>query len=352
MKKKIFIPTLITTALIVAASFKLQSNKLAVEGKVYRNDPEKRVLVKADTVSYENFDKSFSYTGTFAPLREVMLIPQVQGEVTAVYFNEGDVVATGKTLIQIDDELLQTQVIAAEANYEIAKRNLDRYENAAQGGGVSKIQIDNSRLNLKNAESQLKQLKKQISLSRIEAPFNGTITFREVEVGSIAGQTPVARITDLSQLKLEISVPEKEIFLFTEGETADVTTDIYPGKKFAGRIDFVSDRADESHNYQVKILIRNNDASFMLKAGMYGNVFLEKGLREHALVIDRKSLLGSAKNPQVFVVQNHETALRDIQIGNNNGDVVEVLAGLDAGEIIVTSGHINLTQGSKVEIAQ
>ena len=352
MKKKIVIPVLITTALIVAATFKLQSNKLAVEQKVYRNDPGKKVLVEADTVSYQSLDKKFIYTGTFAPLREVMLVPQVQGEVTVVYFNEGDVVPEGKALMQIDDELLQTQFIAAEANFEIAKRNLERYENAAQGGGVSKIQIDNNRLTLKNAESQLKQLRKQISLSRIEAPFGGTITFRDVEVGSVATHTPVARITDLSELKLEIAVPEKEIVLFHEGETATVTTDIYPDEKFAGEIDFVSDRADDSHNYAVKILIRNNKPSSVLKAGMYGNVSVQKGLRKDALMIARKALLGSAKKPQVFVIENNTTVLKNISIGNSNSESVEVIAGLNAGDIVVTSGHINLTQGSSVDIAR
>jgi RND family efflux transporter MFP subunit len=351
MKKKIVIPVLITTALVVGATFKLQSNKLEVEEKVYRNDPEKKVLVEADTVAFQNLDKTFTYTGTFAPFREVLVVPQIQGEITAVYFNEGDIVTQGRPLVQIDDELLQTQIVAAEASYEIAKRNFARYENAAVGGGVSKIQIDQYHLALKNAESQLKQLKKQISLSRIEAPFTGTITFRDVEVGSIAANTAIARITDLSKLKLEIAVPEKEIFLFRQGETAEVTTDIYPGKNFTGRIDFVSDRADDSHNYVVKILIRNNDSS-VLKAGMYGNVSLAKELNKGTLAIARKSLLGSAKNPQVFVVENNMTVLKNIKIGNSNLESVEVLSGLNPGEIVVTSGHINLTQGSKVDIAR
>ncbi|NJM25156.1 MAG: HlyD family efflux transporter periplasmic adaptor subunit [Bacteroidia bacterium] len=66
-------------------------------------------------------------------------------------------------------------------------------------------------MNLKNAESQLKHLAKQISLSRLEAPFAGTITYKDVEKGSVVGGAAVARITDLSKLKLEITIPEKKL---------------------------------------------------------------------------------------------------------------------------------------------
>ncbi len=267
MKSKIIIFSVVTV-LILSVGFKLRSNKLTVEEKVYRPDQNKRVLVQAAVAQKKSLAKTFSYTGTFAPNREVMLVPQVHGEVEGIYFDEGDVVPQGKLLVQIDDDLLQSQFIAAEASYQTAKRNLERYENASSGGGVSKIQLDNYLLSFKNAESTLRQLEKQIALSRITAPFAGTITLRDVEIGSVVGGSPIARITDMSQLKLEISVPEKEITLFNEGDEIKIVTDIEPGKELIGKIDYVADRADDSHNYDITILLNNRSKANALKAVM------------------------------------------------------------------------------------
>jgi RND family efflux transporter MFP subunit len=349
MKTKLIIISIVTV-LLLSVAFKLKSNKRAVEENVYRPDVNKKVLVEAESVSLRNFDKPLSYTGTFAAFREVMLIPQVHGEVKSVSFEEGDLVKEGKTLIQIDDDLLQAQYLAAEASYQTSKRNLERHESAAGSGGVSKLQLDNYNLNLKSAESQLKQLSKQIELSRIIAPFTGTITLRDVEPGSIAGGNPVARITDLTQLKLEISVPEKEVMLFEEGDIAQISTDIYPGLIINGKIEYVADRADNSHNYTVRVLIRNTSAN-TLKAGMYGTVIMSKGLSKDALMIPRAALLGSAKNPQVFVINDDKAVLTNIQTGHTNNESIEILSGLQEHDIVVTSGHINLSNGSNVTIA-
>ena len=350
MKTKIIIISSITV-LLFSVAFKLKSNKRTVEENVYRPDVNKKVLVEAESVSLKSFEKPLNYTGTFAAFREVMLIPQVHGEVETVSFEEGDQVREGKTLIQIDDDLLQAQYIAAEASYNTAKRNLERHESAAGSGGVSKLQLDTYQLNLKSAESQLKQLVKQIELSRMTAPFTGTITLRDVEPGSVVGGSPIARITDLTQLKLEISVPEKEIMLFKEGENAQISSDIYPGQIINGKIEYVAARADNAHNYTVRVLISNTGTN-PLKAGMYGTVIMNKDLNKDALIMPRTALLGSAKNPQVFVVKNDKAILKNIQTGRSNNESIEVLSGLEAGDVVVTAGHINLANGSNVTITK
>lgn len=90
----------VAVALVAGTTVKLMSNKRIVDANVYHLSADKKVLVHADTAVFKNLDRIFSYTGTFAPLREVMITPQVHGEVTNVFFNEGDVVAQGKRLVQ------------------------------------------------------------------------------------------------------------------------------------------------------------------------------------------------------------------------------------------------------------
>jgi RND family efflux transporter MFP subunit len=350
MKTKLILSTM-ALLLLISVAFTLRSNKATVEKNVYRPEPDKKLLVHTSTAIKQDVAQEYSYTGTFAPYREVMLTAQIYGEVKGIFAEEGDFVRAGKTLVQIDDHILQAQYQAAEANYITAKRNLERYESAATSGGVSNLQLDNLKLNLATTESQLKQLKRQIDLSKIVAPFDGTITMRSVEIGSVAGQNPIARITDLQKLKLEVSVPEKEIVLFREGAKANVVTDVYPGTTLHGTIEYVSDRGDEAHNYDVRIVLDNNQSKAVLKAGMYGTAVLKSNTPHQTLFIPRAALLGSAKNPQVFVVNGDRVALKNILTGYMTADMLEVKEGLNEGDVVVTTGHINLADGSAITIA-
>jgi len=350
MKTKIIIAS-VALLLIVGTTMKLKSNKRIVESNLYHPDTTQRILVHAGTAELKNLEGTFTYTGAFAPNREVNLIPQAHGQVTGIFFEEGDYVKAGKLLVQVDNDLLMAQEAAAEASYQTAQRTLQRNESAAASGGVSGAQLDNLRLNAEQALSQLKQLRKQIAMCRLEAPFSGTITFRDVEPGSLAGNGPVARVTDLSQLKLEISVPEKEIGMFREGDYASVTNDLYPDKAFRGRISYVAERAGSAHSYLVRIVVPNTDNRLVIRAGMYGTVTINKNLTT-SLLIPRIALLGSAKNPQVFIIRDSAVALVNIRTGRSNLSSIEVEQGLRAGDLVVTSGHINLAAGSKVAIVR
>lgn len=351
MKKKLI---LLSAGVIVfvAVAFTLKDNQAKVRENVYRPDPGKKVLVKANVVSRQTVEESFVYTGSFAPYREIMLSPQAHGEVDAVYFEEGDIVKQGKLLVQIDDDLLRAQFDAANANYLNAKRSLDRYDNASRSGGVSQLQLDNLELNLTTAKAQRDQLSKQIELCKIVAPFSGTITKRDVERGSVVGGAPVARITDLSQLKLALSIPEKEIAMFSNEAKIEVSTDVFPGETVTGVIDYVSDRADDAHNYAVNILVKNDKSNMTLKAGMYGSAKLERSNDLDALLIPRTALIGSSKRPQVFVAEDGVAVLKDITTGALRGEAVEVLDGLKDGDAVIVTGHINLANGTRIEIVK
>lgn len=349
MKKNILIITLILVAVVVIG-FRLAGNAEVAKNKAYMPELNKSVIVQVETLTETGFSQNMNYTGTFAPNREVLLMPQAQGEVTGVYFTEGSQVSAGQVLLNVDDALLQSQLIAAKAAYSTAKTNHDRFQNASTSEGISKVQVENSWLQMKSAESQLKQLEIAIAKCSYKAPFSGTITQRNVEVGSMAGQGSVGRLTDVSSLKLEINVPESDILQFKTGTRVNVTTELYPGEAFGGLVEYVSNRGDESHNYQVKIRVPNSGKK-ALKAGMYGQVSLHQDLGKVALLIPRTALLGSVRKPQVYTVVNNRAILRDIVTGRNNGTHIEVLNGLNEGDKLVTSGQINLTDSCKVELA-
>lgn len=346
---KIIITVLIVVTLVAAVAFKLVSNKKEVEAKVYQPDVNTTAFVQVDTVKSGKFDVTTTFTGSFSPNREVTIGSETSGRVVKVNVQEGSHVNEGQLIAQLDDHLVQAQLQSAQASYDKAANTLSRYEQAVSG--VTKLQLDNAKAETLTTRAQVEQLKTQIRQFTISAPFSGIITSRNFELGAIVSPgTQMATLIDISAVKLEISVPEKSIVEFRVGQAIDISMDVYPGTVFQGKVDMIGSKADASHNFQVKIVVPNINTS--IKSGMYGTVVLGNQASEGALTIPRSALIGSTVKPQVYVVQSGTSKLRDIQIGNSNETHIQVTSGLQKGDIVITGGLVNLSDGTKVSIAK
>jgi len=349
--KKIITYSIIAVAVIGLVAFtivKLKSNKKEIEEKVYHQDVSTRAVIQADTVKSSSFDIATPFLGSFTPNREVAIASETSGKVIQVGIQEGSHVGAGSLVAQLDNGVLIAQLHSAQANLANAKNTLSRYEQAQSG--VTQLQMDNARTTILTSQAQIEQLNKQISQYTIHAPFAGVITERNFDLGAVVSPgSSLATLIDISVLKLEISVPETYITQFKDGMAMQVKTDVYPDVVFKGKVDLVSSTADASHNYTVKILVPNNSQT-PLKAGMYAKVTLDNAPLQNTISIPRSALIGSARQPQVYVVENGVAKLRDVQIGAGNERNVQVIKGLAANEVIVIGGLVNLSDGIKVEI--
>jgi RND family efflux transporter MFP subunit len=351
MKKsiKIIITIAIIGILIALLVFRLLSNKSEIEERVYYPDVNTEVAVQVDTVQSGMFNQNMSFTGAFSPNREVIIGSETSGKVIRVNVQEGSQVKTGQLIAQLDDALIRAQLQSAQANYDKAVNILKRYQQASSG--VTQLQIDNAQTDVLTSKAQIEQLKRQIKQYTISAPFGGIIESRNFDLGAIVSPgMEMATLIDISSIKLEINVPEKSVSQFQIGQTIDVSTDVYPGTTFKGKVDLIGSKADASHNFLIKILVVNVKSS--LKSGMYGTIVLNNTLSNDALTIPRSALVGSSLKPQVYVVENGKAQLRTIQIGTGNEKRVEVTGGLKKGELVVTGGLINLSDETKVSIAE
>jgi len=350
MKKTIqyTVIALVIIGIAALAAFKLISNKKEVAAKVYHPDISLTATIQADTVKEGPFSEATQFLGSFAANREVSLAAETSGKVISVGVEEGSRVGQGSLVARLDDGVLQAQLHSATASLDNAASTLKRYEQAPNG--VTQLQTDNARTQLLTSQAQIEQLKKEISQHTINAPFSGVITARNFDLGAVVSPgSPLATLTDISSLKLELSVPEKYVAQFKNGMPIVVNTDVYPGSSFKGTVGMIASKADASHNYTIKVLVPNNPQN-PLKAGMYGNVTVGNVSAHQAISIPRSALIGSAQKPQVYVVENGAVAVRDIETGAGNAKGVEVLKGLHAGEVIVSGGLVNLTEGTKVSI--
>ncbi|MCE7064234.1 efflux RND transporter periplasmic adaptor subunit [Dyadobacter sp. CY326] len=342
---------LAVVAVIGLTAAKLLDNKEKTAEKVYVPEADPKVGVKIAVAEMRKLSQDESFLGSFTPNRKVEIRPQAGGEIVRLNIQEGQFVKAGQLIAKLDDEQLRYQIEALQVTLEGYQNDLKRYEVLVKGDAVPAVNLERTQLSIRSTEAQIKQLKKQISNTSIIAPFSGIVTAKMVEKGSVVSiGTPMAEITDISLLKLVVNIPEKSVNEFRNGKSIAIKTDVYPDANFTGKVTMVSAEGDDAHNYPVEITVQNSQKN-PLKAGMYGSIANASEVKGAALAVPRQAITGSAKQPQIYVVENGKANLRDVAIGATTNEYYEITKGLKAGDKVVTSGQINLQNGTSV-IAQ
>lgn len=326
----------------------LAQNKQEIDGRVYRPDPDAKVRVDVANVEMGALDDNQALLGTFEANREVVVGSPAQGRVLRAGVEEGDVVKAGHVIAQLDGSVLSAQLSGLEASLIDAKKDKARYEALGKHGAIAAQQIDKAGLALAASESQLATLKRQLGHTTVVAPFAGVITSRHFDVGAVVSTgAAMVELVDISRVKLVLNVPERNLSTVTLGKRLAINVDVYPGKAFEGEVTMVSVKGDSAHNFPVHLTLANHDAT-PLRVGMYGSVKLPRALDEKVLSIPREALVGSAKAASAFIVEDGTARLREITVGRATASRFEVLAGLSADDQVVTTGQINLRDGTVV----
>ncbi|MBK7214321.1 MAG: efflux RND transporter periplasmic adaptor subunit [Bacteroidales bacterium] len=349
MKKFIIIS--IIAIVCIAGIFKLYINKKQIDANSAPRESKVSVPVFVETVKESKLDNSFSVNGTFDPAHEIAIISQTQGKIVKLDFNSGDFVKEGQVLASCDLELLQAQKDLAEANLNKARKDLKKFQEMLQSKAATQTQVDELQLALYNAQSAYVTVNKQIEYSIINAPFSGYITAKHVEKGSmIMPGTPIAELMDISTMKFTAGIAESDLAKIKSNQEVQIMADIYQGFTYTGRIKNIGMKADGSRRFPVEIEVRNNTAK-PIRSGMYGMAFFSSEGTHNAMVIPRTAMIGSIKDPYVFVVENDRAIRKTIKVGTASENTIEVLEGLKAGDQVVVAGQINLDENTAVRIS-
>lgn len=350
--KRIISISVISIAVIALIIVKLFSNKKAAEEKIFIYDSKQAILVEAEHPTTHTFDRSMSFLGTFEANHQNNIASDGSGKLVELLVKEGDVVGKGQVLARLDNEMTQLQIENAKLNIEQLKNDNIRFSNLRKDQAVSAMEAEKMELALKSAEVQLKQLQKQLKTSNIVAPFSGVVTKKLVDLGSmVMPGTPIVELTDISTLKLTISVPERDVMKFKKGQKVIANADIYGRDEFNGSVSMIAVQADASHNFKIQTTIQNTAVNKIM-AGMYGSVALENSTSVTTLAVSRKALVGSSKNPQVYVVRNGKAILTSFSAGTSDGEFLEVVSGLSKSDVVVVKGQVNLENNSNVKLSK
>jgi RND family efflux transporter MFP subunit len=303
-------------------------------------------------VAMKPFERRVAITGVIAANNDVAIVSEAQGKIVGISAEVGQYKNAGDVLLQVDDELKKAAYATAEVNYEKAKKDFERFESLRRDSAVTDQQYESARLGAKAAEAQFVSARREYNDTKIATPIAGIVTARLVDIGAyIQRGTPVANVVDISRLKVKVSVPESDAFLLRAGDPVDVTTDVYPGATFRGSVKSVSAKGDDAHTYPVEIVLANGK-EHPLKAGMFGRVSFVSLDNKPALLVPREAIVGSAKSPQIYVVQNDRARLRSVAIGQASGNTVAVLSGIAEGETVIVGGQNTLRDSAAVTVTQ
>ncbi|PHN00737.1 efflux RND transporter periplasmic adaptor subunit [Flavilitoribacter nigricans] len=352
MKKffKALLWIVIVAGVLATIGFVLEENKAANDAKTAIVAQENSsVLVRTEAVNKQALNLGFSVNGNFIPSQELSFASEKSGRVVKVMVKEGDAVRVGQVLATIRVDQLNVDRQNAEAIYQNALKDLARYESAYSTGGITQQQLEQAKLAVENAKSRIEQIEINIGDASIRSSINGIIAERKIEPGSVLN--PGAQMFDIvnvAQVKLKVPVSESQVIQIKEGDQVKVTASVFPDKEFTGRVTFISPRADQSLNFPVEIEVSNN-AGKDLKAGMFGTAHFEEEEVKEAILVPRTAFVGSVSSNEVFMLEADSTAhIRKVIAGRIIEDQVEILDGLQEGDILITSGQVNLSDGTKV----
>jgi membrane fusion protein (multidrug efflux system) len=349
--KRAIITVIIIAAVLAGIFYILNKNKTKNEQETQEAAvTNATVAVRVDTARKQSVDLAYLANGTFMPKQEVTVSAEAAGRVVRVLVDEGSRVSAGQTLAVVEGDKLNVSVANAQAVFNNAQADVQRFESAFATGGVTKQQLDQVKLQFENAKNNLQSAKLTAGDVTIKTSVSGIVNSRMIEPGTYLNVgAPAFDIVNVSTLKLRVNVDEKNVATLKVGQTVNVTASVYADKQFTGKITFIAPKSDGSLNFPVEIEIANN-ANNDLRAGMYGTARFGSDNTANVLVIPRTAFVGSVSDNKVFVAKGDKAITTQVVSGRNFGDFIEVISGVNDGDQVIVSGQINLFDQSPITI--
>jgi RND family efflux transporter MFP subunit len=340
----------IIVLVIILIVFRLSSNYAKINANKNVSTDLTFVSVNTENVVSLSLKDTLRLTGVIEANSEVDIASEAAGTITELNLQLGQSKSEGSVIGAIDSKLKKLAVQKAKIMKDKLDKDLGRNKTLFEGGSLTAQKLDESQTSYDDAVIQLQQAEKQLSDATIKSPISGIVTKKNVEKGEFVNiGTPLGTIVDISKLKIKLNVSEWNVYKIKVGDKALITTDIYPGIVFEGKISFVSPQGDASHNYPVEILIPNN-SKHPLKSGTFANVQIALPEIGEGLYIPRESLIGSTSDAQVYVAVKDKAKLRNIVVKEANDKYLKVISGLAENELVIVNGQINLADDKTIKI--
>ena len=326
--------------------------------------PEEIPLVRSQTIKMDNSGQVANYSGEVRGRYETQLAFQVGGKIIKRKVELGSVVNAGDILMEIDGkDIAQTvnisaaQVASAESQLSLAATNLERYRKLYEQGAISQAQLDQYQnahevalAAVHQSSAQYTQGANQLGYSSLVADSAGVISSISAEAGQVvsAGQ-PILTLVKEGEREIEINVPENRIEEMRNAQQVRISFWALPDVKVEGKVREISPVADNvSRTYKIRVSLINPPAGINL--GMTANVAIANVTQQQAVYIPLTAIYQTSDTPNVWIIKDDVVSLRPVKVGVFGDGKIQILAGLQDGEVIVTAGIQKLREGQKVHL--
>ena len=290
--------------------------------------------------------------GTTLARESVDVVAEVPGRIRSINFEEGERVEAGDVLFELDNRREQAEVRELQAQVQDARVRYRRTRALFEDNSVSEAQVDEDRAALETAEARLSAAETRLDERYIRAPFDGVTGLRDVSTGAyVNAGTPLTTLDDVSSLRLEFSVPERFLGGLRSGLGVTAASVGFEGSDFAGEVRRIGTRVDPVSR-SVRVQSELDNESGLLRPGMFMTVRLVLERDEHAVMVPEESLLPQGERTFAYRI-NGDTAERvEVRTGQRRDGLVEIRAGIDAGDLVVVAGLQRLRDGATVRITR
>ncbi|MCB2107753.1 MAG: efflux RND transporter periplasmic adaptor subunit [Rhodobacteraceae bacterium] len=308
------------------------------------------VPVNVAKVHKEVFADHIEAIGTASANESITVTVRVQGIIRAINFEDGAFVTKGTEIAAIDAGEQDARLDVELANLDEQRKELERIRGLYKTSNVSQSRLDSSIAAVRKAEANVEAARARVADYRITAPFDGILGTRKVSVGALVTPgTVITTLDDVSVIKLDFAVPENFLSSLRPGLDIEATAAAYPGELFKGEVIAVDSRVDVvTRTVAIRAAIPNADGR--LKPGMLMVVDLIKD-RQMSLMVPEEALVPEEDHHFVYLVTADDVAERVlVSIGRRRVGSVEVLEGLNEGDLVVIEGTQSLRPKAKVNV--
>ena len=320
------------------------------------NDDEVVVPVEIAEIIEGDISAYFTGTATIEAEEETEVVAKVSGVIEKLLTEEGDYVKAGQVLAKLDDEKIAVQLEQVKANLNKLENNYRRSKDLHEKKLISTEVFQQARYEYEHQQAVYDLAKLDLNYTSIRTPISGIVAQRLVKVGNMIlrtfhDQVDVLKLTGMDPLIAVLHVPERQLSRLQVGQKTLLHVDALGTNDFPGIIDRISPIVDPETG-TVKVTVEVHDSTRRLRPGMFARLRIIYNVHSGVVMVPKDAIMAEDKESAVFVVRDSVAYRQFIEVGYTNSSHVEVLAGLQPGDTVVTTGKGSLKDSTKVEIVK
>ncbi len=347
--------------LVFGAVFGFQAFKNKMMQDYFANYTQPPVTVSATHAEQQQWHPTLQAIGNVRAIEGVTVSAEVPGVVRKIHFEAGQQIKTGELLVQLDDSEEQATLRGLRASLELARANYQRERKLVEQHAISRGDFDSVQADMRNRQAEVESMEAVIAKKAVRAPFAGTLGLRQVDVGQyLAPGAPIVELQALDPVWVEFTLPEQDFHQVKTGQTVRVKADALPDQTFEGNISAVDIKVNEaSRNFTIQATLPNPDR--LLLPGMFTRVEVIMPIEDRVVSLPVTAVEYRLYGDSVFLLKETEetndqgqkvyTVSRQyVETGEQRGDRVAILKGVEPGDYVVTSGQLKLNNDSKAVV--